>query len=68
MAGYAREVTRMMKQLQRVEYGCDVVRSGKGHWKVSRAGRTVTVSSTPSDGRVIRNIRADLKRYLSITI
>ncbi len=33
------------------------------HWRVYAPGGIVFFSSSPSDWRAVRNIRADLKRY-----
>lgn len=69
MASLKREVDRILKRATSAEHGCTVVRSGSGHWKVSRPGfRSVTVAHSPNDARALRNIRADFKRYLDIVL
>lgn len=69
MAGRHREVTRLIKRLTH-EFGCTATRDSGKHWKVSRPGvaQIVTVSHSPSDARALRNIHADLRRYLGIVL
>jgi hypothetical protein len=69
MAGLKRDVDRIIRQLQRPDSGCDVGKTNRGHWKVSKPGRqNVIISPQPSDPRSIRNARADLRRYLSVDV
>ena len=65
--GMAREVKAILKVLQRE--GCTVKTTGGGHWRVSRTGcQSITIAKTPSDGRTLKNIRADVRRYLGIDL
>lgn len=51
----------LLKALQR--QGFEVARTAKGHWRVTREGRTVAVlGGTPSDWRSRRNELAALRR------
>lgn len=67
-ANHSREVARLIDRVCS-DFGCTATRA-KGHWKVTRPGMktSVTVSHSPSDGRALRNIRADFRRYLNVTI
>ena len=51
------------------DHGCEVRMTTSGHWRVTRPGYgSVSMSSTPSDKRSLRNAKADARRYLGITI
>lgn len=69
MAGAKREVDRIVRQLRRIEFGCEVTRTKSGHWKVSKVGcQHVIFSGSPSCPHAVRNAKADLKRYLAIIL
>ncbi len=68
-SGLKRDVDKLIKQLQRPEHGCQVGKTKRGHWKITKAGcQQLIISPDPCDQRSIRNAKADLKRYLSIVL
>uniref|UniRef100_A0AAU7GYN0 HicA-like toxin n=1 Tax=Streptomyces phage Geonosis TaxID=3158856 RepID=A0AAU7GYN0_9CAUD len=68
-AGRTREVTKLIKLLGSSRYGCTVDRTKSGHWKVTRPGcQWIIISSSPSDVHAVRNAKADVRRYLGITL
>ncbi|AWN08427.1 hypothetical protein SEA_SALETE_67 [Streptomyces phage Salete] len=68
-AGRTREVMKLIKQLGSPRHGCTIDRTKSGHWKVTRPGhQPVIISSSPSDAHAVRNARADVRRYLGITL
>lgn len=68
-SGLKRDVDRIIRKLGHSEYGCIIGRTNRGHWKVSRPGyQQIIISPDPGDPRSIRNAKADLKRYLDITL
>jgi Na+-translocating ferredoxin:NAD+ oxidoreductase RnfG subunit len=69
MSGRKREVDQIIRQLRRSDSGCEVSKTNRGHWKVSKDGcQSVIISPQPADPRAVRNARADVKRFLSITL
>lgn len=69
MGADRREARRIVKRLQRAEYGCTVTSTKSGHWKVTRPGcQPVYVSSTPTDHHAVRNILGDIRRHLGIEL
>lgn len=68
MAGLRKDVDRILKRLE-ADYDCTVRSTGKDHWRVTRPGhQPITMSRTPSDQRVLRNIEADVRKYLGIDL
>lgn len=68
MSSRSKEVRSILKVLESPENGCSVRRSGP-HWKVKGpTGGCVTISFSPSDHRVILNIKADIRRNLGISL
>lgn len=57
-----KRVDREMARLAR-RYGMTVRRTTRGHFQFLSGDRVmVTASGTPSDGRALRNLTADLRR------
>lgn len=69
MPGLKRDVDRMIRRLSHPDFGCVVVRTSRGHWKVTKPGcPQVIISPHSCDPRSIRNAKADLKRYMAIAL
>lgn len=69
MAGLKRDVDQIIRQLRRSDSGCDVSKTTRGHWKISKPGhQNVIISPQPTNRRAIRNAKADLSRYLSVNV
>lgn len=68
MKGHRKEVNAIVTRLVS-EHGCTARKTGDKHWRITRPGHAViTMSATPSDPRALRNIRADIRRYLGIDL
>lgn len=68
-SGFKRDVDRLIKVLQRPGSGCEVAKTNRGHWKISKPGRQqVIISPDPCDPRSVRNAKADLRRYLDVIV
>lgn len=68
MASLKADVERIVRLLER-DHGCEVKLTNRGHWRVTRPGyQPVTMSRTPSDQRVIKNIRGDVAKYLGVQL
>jgi hypothetical protein len=69
MGNLKADASRLMASLER-DHGCSVVPLKSGHWSVRRRGYSgmVVVSHSPSDVRVMRNIKADLRRVLGVLL
>lgn len=66
-AGTNREVRDVLRKLDKL--GCQISRSGSGHWRVTRPGRpAVVISHSPGDHHALRNIKSDLKKYLGVAL
>lgn len=64
-----REVADVLDLL--VEQDCKISQSkGTSRWRITRPGypAVVYMSSTPSDGRGLKNAKADLRRILGVTL
>jgi hypothetical protein len=59
MASLKADVEAIVHRLT-TDHGCSAKLSKNGHWRVSRR--------TPSDQRVIRNIKSDVRRYLGVNL
>lgn len=69
MAGAAKDVNKLLRVLEGDPHRCTVRRLRNGHWRVTREGfPSITVSRQPTDRHVIKNIEADVRRYLGITL
>lgn len=68
-SGLKRDVDAIVRKLARPEYGCEVAKTKRGHWKVTKPGcPQVIISPDPCDPRTVRNTKADLKRYMNIVL
>ncbi len=68
MASLKADVEALVKRLVN-DYDCTARTTNRGHWRISRPGhQPITMSSTPSDQRAIRNARGDIRRYLGVTL
>lgn len=69
MSGINKDVKAIVARLER-DYGCTVRTGSFGHYIVTRPGypRLINISRSPSDGRALKNIRADVRRYLGIVL
>lgn len=67
MAGYSKDVGKLLKTLQAKPYSCSVRPMKSGHWRVMRSGhQPITVAKSPSDRRAWDNIVGDVRRYLGV--
>lgn len=68
MASLRRDVESIVDRLKR-DHGCAAKLTTSGHWRVSRPGhQPISMSRTPSDQRVIRNIKGDVRKYLGVDL
>lgn len=68
MASLKADVEAIVHRLT-TDHGCSAKLSKNGHWRVSRPGhQPITMSRTPSDQRVIRNIHRDVRVYLGVDL
>ena len=66
MASLKADVERIVQTLV-TDHDCEAKLSKNGHWRVSRPGhQPITMSRTPSDQRVLKNIRRDIRVYLGV--
>lgn len=70
MGSTSRDIRAILKRLDKAGKGCQITPPGRGgHWKVVRPGYgVVTISQTPSDPHALKNIRADIRRYLKVDV
>lgn len=68
MASLKADVEAIVHRLT-TDHGCSAKLSKNGHWRVSRPGhQPITMSRTPSDQRVLKNIRGDVRKYLGVDL
>jgi hypothetical protein len=67
MSGLKSDVNRLLYKLEH-EHGCTVTKGRNGHWKVRNGTAQISVVSSPSDRRVLLNIKGDCRRHLGIEL
>lgn len=67
-SGLRKDLDKLVKRLER-DFGCEVRRTGKHHYRVTRPGvASITMTCTPSDRMVMRRIARDCRVYLGIDL
>lgn len=68
MASLKRDVQSLVDLLCR-DHGCEARLTGSSHWWVTKPDcQPVSISRTPSDHRVLKNIKGDIRRNFGVDL